>query len=143
MIQYPALFEPDTEAGGFVVTFPDLRHGATQGETEEEALAMAEDFLICVVGDYIEEEKDLPEPRKYRGKHYRQIGLPALASAKVELYRAFRVSGIRKAELARRLKIPKSNVGRLFQIGHSTRLEHLDAAFRAVGKRLLIQVAAA
>ena len=59
MITYSALFEPDAELGGFVVTFPDLNHGATQGETEEEAMAMAEDFLFCVLGEYLKEERDL------------------------------------------------------------------------------------
>ena len=68
------------------------------------------------------------------------VQLPALASAKAELYRAFLASGIRKIELARRLGIPKSNVDRLFDFKHSSRLEHLDAAFAAVGRKLLIGV---
>ena len=110
MISYPALFEPDTEKGGFVVTFPDLNHGATQGETQEEAMEMAEDFLLCVAGDYLKEEKALPAPGKYRGRKYRLVQLPMLATMKVELYRAFRASGMRKAELARRLGIDRKSV---------------------------------
>ena len=41
MVTYPALFEPDRQAGGFVVTFPDFRYGVTQGDTLEEAAEMA------------------------------------------------------------------------------------------------------
>ena len=36
MLRFNALFEPDTEKGGFVVTFPDFKWGVTQGDTEQE-----------------------------------------------------------------------------------------------------------
>jgi antitoxin HicB len=139
MLSWQALFEP-AEEGGFVVTFPDLGHGATQGETEEEALEMAADFLSCVVSDYIGAGEMLPEPKKRRGKKYRFVPLPALAVAKVELYRAFLASGIRKAELARRLGTSKGNIDRLFDLHHSTRIEQLEAAFRTIGKRMDIEI---
>jgi len=54
MLRYPALFEPDRKAGGFVVTFPDFGFGATQGETMEEVLDMAQDLLKCLVVDRME-----------------------------------------------------------------------------------------
>jgi antitoxin HicB len=143
MISYPALFEPDTGKGGFVVTFPDLNHGATQGETQEEAMEMAEDFLLCVAGDYLKEEKALPAPGKYRGRKYRLVQLPMLATMKVELYRAFRASGMRKAELARRLGMSKGNIERLFNLNHQSRLDQIEAAFEAVGKKLTVLIEAA
>jgi len=33
------------EEGGFIVNFPDLPNGWSQGETRDEALAQAEDLL--------------------------------------------------------------------------------------------------
>jgi antitoxin HicB len=139
MLSWQALFEP-AEEGGFVVTFPDLGHGATQGETEEDALEMAADFLLCVVSDYIGSGEPLPEPKKRRGRKYRIVQLPALAAAKVEFYRAFLASGVRKAELARRLGTSKGNIDRLFDLNHSTRIEQLEAAFYAIGKRMDIEI---
>ncbi len=105
MISYPALFEPDTQEGGFVVTFPDLNHGATQGETEQEAMEMAEDFLLCVVGDYLKGDKALC--RLPGRKSRKEVSLGSVvrrlqACGSVELYQAFRASGLRKSELARR-----------------------------------------
>jgi antitoxin HicB len=137
---YTALFEPDREAGGFVVTFPDFGYGVTQGETSEEATAMATDLLSCLISDLIEDNKDLPRPRKRRGRQYRPIALPALQSAKAELYSAFRASGLRKSELSRRLGIPKTNVDRLFDLNHHSRLDQIEAAFNALGKALQIEV---
>ena len=45
MLYFNALFEPDTEMGGFVVTFPDFKWGVTRGDNEQEALDMAVDII--------------------------------------------------------------------------------------------------
>lgn len=140
MLYFNALFEPDLEAGGFVVTFPDLRWGVTQGETEAEALEMAADAVEMIVRDYIERAETLPFPSRLRGKKYRAIHLPALQSAKVELYMAFKESGMRKAELARRLGIPVQMVDRLFDFGYRTPLNQIEAALAALGKRLAVEI---
>jgi antitoxin HicB len=62
-----------------------------------------------------------------------------LQAAKAELYLAFQASGIRKAELARRVGIPSANVDRLFDLNHHSRLDHIESAFRALGKQLEIE----
>jgi antitoxin HicB len=138
MAQYQAEFRPEGDV--VVVTFPDVGYGATQGATEAEALEMAEDFLLMAIGDLIKHGKDLPAATARRGRKYRWVRLPALASAKVELYRELKSSGMRKVELARRLGISRVNIDRLFDLHHSTRLEHLEAAFAALGRRLMIGV---
>jgi antitoxin HicB len=138
MAQYQAEFKPEGDV--IVVTFPDVGYGATQGASEDEALEMAEDFLLTAIGDLIKLGRDLPKAAARRGRKYRWIQLPALASTKVELYRALKSAGVRKAELARRLGISRGNVDRLFDLHHSTRLEHLEAAFAALGRRLMIGV---
>jgi antitoxin HicB len=138
MIHYPALFEPDAEKGGFVVTFPDFRWGVTQGETEAEATVMAEDALICIIAETIRQHKDLPRPSKLKGRKYRDIAVPALANAKIQLYLAMRADRVQKAELARRMGIPRQAIERILDLHHSSRLEHVEAAFRALNKRLMV-----
>jgi antitoxin HicB len=139
MSNYEALFEP-AEEGGFVVTFPDFEFGITQGDTEAEALEMATDALALVIESYIEKGKPLPVPVHHRGRKFRAIRLPALQSAKVELYRQFVAAGIRKTDLATRLGIHKTNVDRLFNLAHHSRLDHIEAAFEALGKTISIDV---
>jgi|ERR1700722_1941430 antitoxin HicB len=124
---YYARFEPDRH-GGFVVTFPGLNHGATQGETLEEALDMAEDLLGSIVGELMKRGEDLPRAAKHRGKNYRLILLPALQSAKAELYSMFRAG------------IPKTNVERLFDLDHASRFDQIEAAFRAIGKKIEVRI---
>ena len=43
--QYTIILHPDTEEGGYAVTVPDLPGCVTQGETLEEAIAMAKDAI--------------------------------------------------------------------------------------------------
>jgi antitoxin HicB len=101
---------------------------------------MAVGALQMIVDDYIENGQPVPTPRKLRGRKYRAVRLPGLQSAKVELYNVFLASGIRKAELARRLDIPSPNIDRLFSLRHQSRLDQLEAAFKALGKELTIDI---
>ena len=58
---YPAVFEA-AEEGGYVVYFPDLQVGATQGESLVECMDAAEKFLgdaMCFIED---EKTSVPKP---------------------------------------------------------------------------------
>jgi antitoxin HicB len=138
-MEYPALFEA-AEEGGYVITFSDFEWGITQGDTEQDAREMAADALLTMIQEHIRKGESLPAASRPRGKKFRMIRLPALQNAKAELYAAFRNSGLRKSELARLLGISKSNVDRLFDLGHHSRLDQIEAAFQALGKELTITI---
>ncbi len=135
-MQYPANFTPD--AGGFVVTFPDLP-AVTQGDTIEEAAAMASEALALALTFYTEKNLELPAPGKLK-RGMRMVSVPALAEAKFGLYSAMRAAGVRKAELARRLGCQRNEVERLLDIRHRSRLDQIEDALAAVGKRLVVQI---
>jgi len=63
--EYEVILQTEPE-GGFSVFVPDLPSVATQGETREEALAMAKD----VIEGYLEvmQEEGLPIPTVERGR---------------------------------------------------------------------------
>jgi predicted RNase H-like HicB family nuclease len=56
---FTVLFEPD-ETGGYVVSVPALPAVVTQGETLEEARAMAADAIHLVVQSMLEEGETIP-----------------------------------------------------------------------------------
>jgi antitoxin HicB len=68
------------------------------------------------------------------------VTLPALQTVKVDLYKAFLESGLKKADLARRIGIPETHIERLFSLRHRSRLEQIETAFAALGKRLHVEV---
>ena len=68
------------------------------------------------------------------------VTLPALAEAKIGLYAAMRAAGVGKAELARRLNCHLPQIDRLLDLTHSSRLEQLEGALRALGKQLSVEI---
>ena len=140
MFQYPAIFDPDPDDGSFTVTFPDFGYGVTQGSTRAEAEEMGADLLACLMTDCMEKRTDFSKPGRLRGRKIRPITLPALLDAKANLYVAMRTAGMRKADLARRLGCQKSQVDRLLDFKNSTRMGQIEAAFHALGKRIVIEV---
>ena len=57
---YPAVFTP--EEGGYTVAFPDFESCYTEGDTLEEAMAMANDVLCLTLYDMEETGKEIPTP---------------------------------------------------------------------------------
>ena len=139
MEPYLALFEPDRKAGGYVVTFPDFGYGVTQGETDEEAMEMARDLLMLTIGDFIRESKPLPPPEAPSRREVSPRGAAGPASCQSRSLQLFLESGLKKAEFARRIGIPKTHIERLFSLRHRSRLDQIEAAFAALGKRLHVE----
>ena len=106
-------------------------------------MEMAQDFLVMVLDELVTQGAELPEARVHRGKQFRTVVLPAMVVAKLELYRVIRASGIDMAELARRVGISGGQVARLLDLKHPSKIGLVEAALRAVGHRLTVQVEAA
>jgi len=94
---------------------------------------------MLTIGDCIRESSPLPAAGRHRGRNFRRVPLPALQSAKVDLYTAFLDSGVKKAEFARRIGIPRTHVEPLFSLRHHSRLDRIEAALAALGKRLHVE----
>lgn len=137
MYLYPAKLEIDSNET-ILVTFPDVPEAITFGEDRADALRHASDALDAALSFYVDAGKDLPTPSRPRGRKMPLVGVSALSEAKLQLYTAVRASGVRKSELARRMGISKTNVDRLFDLNRSSRLDQIEAAFHALGKRLVI-----
>ena len=132
--RYPV--QLDEEDGGYVVTLPDIPYGATQGDDLAEALAQAEDFLEEAVLGMMAHGEDVPLPSPAKGRP--TVALPALTAAKLEAYRAMRAAGLNKKQLAERLGWQPSQVTRLFDGRHASRLDQIEAALRVLGRRLVV-----
>ena len=139
MLDYPVILEAQPE-GGFVVTFPDVPEAITQGEDEEEALLYAVDALETALSFYVDARKPLPVASKAR-RGQRTVRPSALEGAKLGVYQAMTEQGIKKAELARRLGWHMPQVDRLFDLRHASRLDQLEQAARALGRRLEVTLA--
>ncbi|MGH7046308.1 MAG: type II toxin-antitoxin system HicB family antitoxin [Stellaceae bacterium] len=124
------------EEGGYIVNFPDMSNGWSQGEDRAEALVQAEDLLEEMVLGMMAYDEEVPLPSAPNGRP--TVALPALTAAKLEAYRAMRAAGLDKPALAARLGWQPSQVARLFDGRHTSRLDHIEAILHALGRRLVV-----
>jgi antitoxin HicB len=122
-----------------LVSFPDFPDVHTFGDDQPEALARAVDALETYLMGLIEDREPIPPPPALR-KRERAITLPVLTEAKLRLYELMRSEGIGKAEMARRLNCHLPQIDRLLDLGHASRLNQIEQAFLAIGKRLKISL---
>jgi antitoxin HicB len=139
MYRFPVTLTADSESGGFVVTFPDIPEAITQGEDVPDALKRAVDALETALSMYMDDRKDIPVPSRARAARY-SVDLPPISAAKAALYRELRSSGMKKAELARKLGWQKSQVDRLLDLMHKSRLDQLEQALQVFDKVIVLDV---
>jgi len=138
-MRYPVRLKA-AEEGGYIVTFPDIPEAITQGENVEDALRHAADALETALEFYFDARRPVPVPsRPKRGQ--RVVELPISVAAKVLLLNEMVRQKVRPAELARRIGTTPQEVNRLTNIRHSTRIDGVDSALRALGKRLIVRAA--
>ena len=128
-----------TAEGGYVlVDFPDFPEAHTYGDGRDEALARAVDALATIIGACMRDRQPVPRPSpRKRGP---TVTLPPLMVAKVELHNAMLAQKVNKAELGRRLHWHLPQVDRVLDVRHASRIDQIEHALAAVGKRLELHV---
>jgi len=134
MLDYPVTLTPD-DNGTVMVSFTDLP-ADTFGDDREDALEHAVDALATILDAYIKDGREIPAPSKGRVR----VTVPALIEAKIRLYEVMRDERVTKAELGRRLRWHGPQVDRLLAMKHGSQLDQLEAAFSALGKRLVVRI---
>ncbi|HEY1210148.1 MAG TPA: type II toxin-antitoxin system HicB family antitoxin [Terracidiphilus sp.] len=128
-----------TQDGKFVkVNFPDIPEALTQGKDREEALVMAKEALELAMEFYFEDRRPVPEPSKAK-RGQAVIELSASLSAKVLLLNEMLRQKVRPVELARRLQTSPQEVNRLTNIRHTSRIDGIAGALKALGKTMEIR----
>jgi antitoxin HicB len=139
---YPADFTPDDEEGGFVVEFPDVAGAVTYGATHDEAYEMAQDALAIMLESCVRDGRPFPEPSNTKHGQI-VVSVTALDASKLALGSEMAKAKLTKTELAARLGVDEKEARRILAVGHNTKLDTLEAAFKAIGRKLSIQVEAA
>jgi antitoxin HicB len=121
----------------YVVSVRDLPEVVTAGYTLQEALDLAADAIEVIVEGRMDDNDDLPVPSTVEPDE-RAISLPAHLAAKASVYAAWKAAHVSKSELARRLDRNETEVRRILDPHHGTKLDQLDQAARALGARLVI-----
>jgi antitoxin HicB len=138
MLNYPVTLTPDSN-GTLLVGFPDFPEANSVGDDEAEALENAVEALEVAVDIYFEQRRPVPSPSQPEpGQHV--VALPALESAKVLVWNEMYHQKLRKADLARALGVQAPQVDRLFNLKHSSKIEFVEQAAKALGKNLSVSL---
>jgi antitoxin HicB len=138
MLRYPVKLTPD-DNGTLLVTAPDLPEVSTFGEDASDALVRASDAIATALQGRISARQKIPVPSPPR-RGQRLVHLPAIVVAKLELYRAMIETNTRKADLARKLGVHAPQVDRLLDLDHKSQLDQIEAAAKAIGRELYIEL---
>ena len=117
----------------------DVPEAITVGRDAEEAAARAEDALIAALRGYIDDGRAIPRPSRPRRGQPCAV-MPPMVTAKLAIYQATREAALTQAALAERLGCDPRQVRRLLDLDHRSRLDQLEAALAALGKRLVLEV---
>jgi antitoxin HicB len=143
MLAYVIKLMPD-DNDTFLVTCPALLEVTTFGRTDDEIHSAAITAIEEAIAARISYGEELPAPveaaGKPSGRNTRFVKLPALTVLKTQLAIVLRESGITRAELARRLCWHREQVDRLFRLDHASRLDRLEAAFKAFRRELDVRL---
>ncbi len=137
MFNYPVELKKDTN-GTYAVSFPDVPEAHTFGETKAEALHKAVDALESALSFYLDKGEALPKASAKRG---RMTLAPSLkGELKLAIYQAMRDGNVSKTMLMRRMGVEMMQVNRLLDLTHTSRLDQLESALAALGKRAHIEL---
>jgi antitoxin HicB len=137
MLRYPMHLEA-AEEGGFIISFPDIPEAHSQAEDEVEAIRRGTDALETALELYLEDRRSIPAPSKPK-RGQKMIELSASVSAKVLLLNEMIEQRVRPAELARRLQVTPQEVTRLIDLRHTSRIDGIALALKALGKTMEIR----
>jgi antitoxin HicB len=128
------------EVHAYATALPEaIASGATKGE----ALAEMREALVAAVRGRIKDGMALAPPPHPRPEQKFRVELPARLAAKASVYSAWKRTGLSKVALGERIGRSETEVRRILDPDHGTKLDQLEEAARALGGRLVVSFEAA
>ena len=142
MLRYPVKLSKDTN-GTILVDVPDIPEAHSFPAKTGPRLPMrAVDAIETALMLYIEDRRDIPVPGVTHAHAAKTVTLlAALTDAKIGLYRATcarKRSAKRSWRGGSNCHLPQ--IDRLLDLAHDSRLDQLEAALAALGKRLTVAI---
>jgi len=137
-ILYTLMLSTD-QSGAFRARVRELPEVDAAGETADAALDRARTAVLQALMARMSAHREIPAGRAQAGDD-RAVILPLQATLKLALYREMRAQGMRKIDLARRLDWHPPQIDRLLDLTHGSRLDQIEAGFRAVGRTVAFSV---
>jgi len=140
MYDFAIRFEQD--ATGVAVFCRDLPEMNSFGDDVEHAIREAMDAIETTLSMYVDQRRAIPSASApQEGEHV--VHLPAVTVAKIALWNEMMARDMRKADLCRLLGVAQTQGDRLVDFLHTSKMEAIEKALAALGKRITLSVEAA
>jgi antitoxin HicB len=136
-MKYPVTILED--GNGYMATFADIPEALTAGDTYQEALDNAADALVTAFEFYFEDGRKIPLPAETKAGEF--VTVPVSLWSKVLLLNAMVENKVTQAALAEKMGLSKQSFQRIVDVRHATKIDMIDAALNALGKRLELTAA--
>ncbi len=139
MAWYKLAIQPDDDV--WLVTSEEFPELTTFGLTKEEALKNAQDAIEEAIAGRMADGENIPFPLQQSGDKGYFVEVPMMVFLKSAIYMLLREKGMTRADLQRALGWPhREQIDRLLRLDHQTKLDSIEAAFKALGTPLRIEV---
>lgn len=138
MFDYPVTIHTD-ENPGVALTCADLPEFNSAGDDIDDALCEAVDGIESALSIYVDQRRVIPAASAPT-QGQRIVHLPAVTVAKIVLWNEMMRRDMRKADLCRLLGVSQTQGDRLVDFLHTSKMEAVERALAALGKRLSISV---
>lgn len=131
------------EAGAFHAYTSFLPEAIASGPTEADALREMGEAIKAAVRGRIKDGMDLEPATVALQVERHPVALPARLAAKAAVHAAWKRSGLSKSALAERIGRAETEVRRILDPDHGTKLDQMEEAAIALGGRLRVTFEAA
>ena len=138
---YAVTLSKDSD-GSWLVDVPALPFVHTHGATRDEALSRAVDAILTGLEMLVDDKAEIPRPLPATPVKGDAVRLSALVAAKIELHNAMLEQRVGKYRLGKKLDWHLPQVDRLVDFRHQSKLDQIEQALSALGRRLVVTSAA-
>jgi len=138
---YAVKLSKDTD-GSWLVDVPALPFVHTHGRTRDAALSRAVDAVLAGLEMLVDDKAEIPRPLQAAPARGEAVRLSALVAAKIELHNAMLAQRVGKYRLGKLLDWHLPQVDRLVDFRHQSKLDQIEQALSALGRRLVVTSAA-
>jgi len=125
----------------WLVTSSDFPELTTFGETKELAIANGLGAIEEAIAARISDNTNVPLPSSDEQSSSQFIEISSMTALKLGLYTSLRNLKISRAELQRRMGVKnRETVDRLFRLDHNSRLDQIEAAYKAINVPIRIEI---
>jgi len=136
VLAYPVDLEQDGDM--VIAVIPDIPGAHTFGINTADALNHCVGAIEEMLAARMCDRENIPLPSPANGRPVVEIS--PLSALKVALYGVMWEQRTRKVDLSRAMGVDPKQVDRLLDLNHASRLDQIEAAFRALGKRMAFQI---